>query len=92
MQLHGNPAHDIVAVALGAVRSPRDVVQLWAPGTPTRCDARDLEALRVLVKAWRAGVWRNDGVRALQALVGAKVDGDYGPKTHAAAARWSRSA
>lgn len=90
LQLHHNPADAIVAVALGAVRDARDVVQLWAPGTDTLCDAQGVEALRVLVKAWHAGVWHEGAVRALQALVGATVDGDYGAKTHAAVLRWMR--
>lgn len=91
LQLHHNRAEAIVAVALDAVRSERDVVQLWAPGTSELCDAQGLEAMLLLAKAWRAGVWHEGAVRALQALVGATVDGDYGAKTHAAALRWMRA-
>lgn len=90
LQLHHNHAEAIVAVALDAVRSERDVVQLWAPGTSELCDAKGLEAMRVLVRAWHAGVWREGAVNALQELVGAKVDGDYGPVTHSAVLRWMR--
>ncbi len=46
--------------------------------------------MRVLVRAWHAGVWREGAVRALQELVGAKVDGHYGPVTHSAVLRWMR--
>lgn len=71
-----------------------DLVAVWA--APTRLDAEGAAAIRVALRV-RRGLATAADLRgpdaalytaALQAIVGAKHDGSWGPLTSAAAARW----
>lgn len=91
VQAHHVDARDTAAV--GA----RELLALWA--APTRLDADGRQALRVLCAAERreltfADVDGADGVvvRAwVQGRVGAAGDGQWGPRSKAAAATWLRA-
>jgi hypothetical protein len=80
-------AHNVRAADTIAASLKREAVALWA--YPTRDDADGRNALRALCELHRRGLWRPDGVRELQRLVGVKVDGAFGPATaKAAGIRW----
>jgi hypothetical protein len=62
---------------------------LWA--YPTRADANGRNALRALCDLHRRDLWKAGGVQDLQRAVGVKPDGQFGPRTAAAAGiKWER--
>lgn len=77
-QLHSVPTADTVESAL-----KHECAMFWA--LQSRSDVAGSNALCGLVEIYRRGLWNPGGVRALQALVGVKVDGRLGDITARAA-------
>jgi hypothetical protein len=83
-QLHDVQTYDTVSAALN-----HPFACLWALSKRSdgreRADKAGRNALRALCELHRRGLWKPDGVHALQRMLGLKADGLFGPATARAA-------